>query len=109
MTLVGAYCDVCPGDDTVYTCEGNSLSSSIVRWDISNAETPHCFVQPNAMQPCGPNGIFAPSLNWSGPNFTSSLRANKVPLSLNGTRLECVDPLLDSVIIESYNICIVGK
>ena len=110
MTLVGAWCDVCPGDDVVYTCRGNSLSSSIVRWDIlSNEETSHCFVQPDAIQHCGPKDVFTPSLNWSEPNFTSSLRAGNVPLSLNGTRLECVDPLLDSVIIESHNICIVGK
>lgn len=104
---------MCPGGDIVYTCIGNSLSTSLTRWDISsNEETTQCYVEhnkPEIMQTCGPNDIFTSSLTGqSGPNFTSSLRADNVPLSVNGTRVECVDTLVEKM-IESANICIVGQ
>ena len=72
---------------------------------------PVCTVQhniPDEMQTCGPGGVFTSSLTGQTElNYTSSLRAEDVPLSLNGTRVECVDGA-DLQIVGSANICIAG-
>ena len=48
--------------------------------------------QPEQMQRCGTDRIFTSSLTGqTGVNYTSSLRAEDVPLSLSGTVVECVD------------------
>ena len=61
------------------------------------------------MQRCGPGDIFTSSLTGrTGLNYTSSLRAEDVPLSLNWTVVECVDGA-DLQTIGSTNICIVGE
>ena len=63
---------------------------------------------PDDMQSCGPGEVFTSFLTGqTGLNYTSSLRAEDVPLSLNGTIVECVDGV-DLQIIGSATICIVG-
>ena len=53
--------------------------------------------------------IFRSSLDVNAEvNYTSSLRAENVPLSLNWTVVECVDGA-DRQTIGSTNICIVGE
>ena len=64
---------------------------------------------PDEMDRCGPDRIFTSSLTGrDGLNYTSSLRAEDVPLSLNWTVVECVDGA-DLDTIGSTNICIIGK
>ena len=104
--------DICPGSDIEFSCVGNSLSVSTTRWRITpDGGEPSCIVphnQPAVMQNCGPGDIFTSSLTGqTGVNYTSSLRAEDVPLSLSGTIVECVDAALQ--IIGSTNICIIGK
>ena len=67
------------------------------------------YPNPEQMQRCGPGYIFRSSLNVDAEvSYTSSLRAEDVPLSLNGTMVECVDGA-DLQTIGSTNICIIGK
>ena len=104
--------DICPGSDIEFSCVGNSDSTSTTRWVITpDGGEPPCAVfhnQPTVMQKCGPEGIFTSSLTGqTGLNYTSSLRAEDVPLSLTGTMVECVDAALQ--IIGSASICIIGK
>ena len=104
---------VCPGSDIEFTCVGNSILLSNTRWEITpdGGETP-CVVAhniPDEMDSCGPGEVFTSSLTGqTGLNYTSSLRAEDVSLSLNGTIVECVDGS-DLQIIRSAKICIVGK
>ena len=106
--------DICPGSDIEFSCVGNSLSVSTTRWEItpdgggdSVCTVAHNF--PGEMDSCGPGDIFTLSLDVNAAiNYTSSLRAEDVPLSLNGTVVECVDGA-DARIFGSTNICIVGK
>ena len=105
--------DICPGSDIEFSCVGNSFLISNTRWEITpGGVRPQCFVphnQPAVMQTCGPDRIFRPSLDVDAEvNYTSSLRAEDVPLSLSGTVVECVDGA-DLQTIGSTNICIVGK
>ena len=61
------------------------------------------------MDSCGPGGVFKSFLTGqTGLNYTSSLRAEDVPLSVSGTITECVDGI-DLQIIGSATICITGK
>ena len=105
--------DICPGSDIEFTCVGNSLSVSTTRWEITpGGGDPACTVshnQPNEMQDCGPGDIFTSNLTGqTGVNYTSSLRAEDVPLSLNWTMVECVDGA-GPWSIGSATICIVCK
>ena len=105
--------DICPGSDIQFSCVGNSLSVSNTRWEITpDGGEPACIVahnQPDEMLDCGPGEIFTSSLTGqTGVNYTSSLRAEDVPLSLSGTVVECWDGA-DLQTIGSANICIVGK
>ena len=105
--------DICPGSDIEFSCIGNSLLTSSTLWVITpDGGEPSCFVphnQPELLQRCGPERIFRSSLDVDAEvSYTSSLRAEDVPLSLNGTMVECVDGA-DLQIIGSYIICIVGK
>ena len=105
--------DICPGSDIEFSCVGNSLLTSNTRWDITpDGGEPACIVihnQPTVMQNCGPGDIFRSSLDVNAEvNYTSSLRAEDVPLSLNWTVVECVDGA-DLQPIGSTNICIVGE
>ena len=105
--------DICPGSDIEFSCVGNSLSVSTTRWEITpGGVRPECTVAhniPEQMQSCGPGDIFRSSLDVDAEvNYTSSLRAEDVPLSLNGTVVECVDGA-DLQPIGSTNICIVGR
>ena len=105
--------DICPGNDIEFSCVGNSLSVSNTRWVITpGGGEPACAVfhnQPEQMLRCGPDRIFTSSLTGrDGINYTSSLRAEDVPLRLNGTVVECVDGA-DLQIIGSANICVIGK
>ena len=103
--------DICPGNDIEFSCVGNSFFTSTTHWDITpDGGEPVCFVlhnQPEQMHRCGPDRIFTSSLTGrTGVNYTSSLRAEDVPLSLNGTVVECVDGA-DRQPIASTTICIV--
>ena len=102
--------DICPGSDIEFSCVGNSLLVSFTRWEITPDGA--CFVLhniPDEMDRCGPDRIFTSSLTGqTGLNYTSSLRAEDVPLSLNWTVVECVDGASLQT-IGSTNICIVGK
>ena len=105
--------DICPGSDIEFSCVGNSLSVSNTRWDISpDGGEPVCVVshnQPDEMLICGPGEIFVSSLTGqTGLNYTSSLRAEDVPLSISKTMVECVDGL-DLQTIGSANICVICK
>ena len=105
--------DLCPGSDIEFSCVGNSEFSSFTGWEITpDGGEPPCVVvhnQPEQMQRCGTDRIFTSSLTGqTGLNYTSSLRAEDVPLSLNRTVVECVDGA-DLQIIGSYNICVIGK
>ena len=105
--------DICPGSDIEFSCVGNSFLISNTRWEITpDGGEPECIVAhniPELMQTCGPGDIFRSSLDVNaGVNYTSSLRAEDVPLSLSGTVVECVDGA-DLQTIGSTNICIVGK
>ena len=107
--------DICPGSDIKFSCVGNSLSVSTTRWEIPpGGVRSECIVThnvPGEMDRCGPgdNIIFTSSLDVNAEvNYTSSLRAEDVPLSLNGTVVECVDGA-DLQSIGSTTICIVGK
>ena len=105
--------DICPGSDIEFSCVGNSLLNSFTRWEITaDGVRPVCVVahnQPDEMDSCGPGEIFTSSLTGrDGVNYTSSLRAEDVPLSLNWTVVECVDGAGPQS-IGSANICIVGK
>ena len=104
---------ICPGSDIEFSCVGNSLSVSVTRWEITpDGGDPACTVAhniPDEMQTCGPGDIFTSSLTGrDGLNYTSSLRAEDVPLSLNWTVVECWDGA-DLQTIGSYNICVIGK
>ena len=105
--------DICPGSDIEFSCVGNSLLISNTLWDITPGEgEPACVVshnQPDEMQNCGPGEIFTSSLTGrDGLNYTSSLRAEDVPLGLSGTVVECVDGA-DLQPIGSTTICVIGK
>ena len=106
--------DICPGSDIEFSCVGNSLSVSTTRWEITpdGGGDPACIVShnvPGEMDSCGPGDIFTSSLDVDADiNYTSSLRAEDVPLSLNWTVVECVSGA-DLQKIGSTNICIVGK
>ena len=105
--------DICPGSDIEFSCVGNSFLISNTQWDITpDGGEQGCVVihnQPEQMQRCGPGDIFTSSLaGRTGVNYTSSLRAEDVPLSLDGTVVECVDGA-DLQPIGSYNICVIGK
>ena len=106
--------DICPGSDIEFSCVGNSEFNSFTRWEITpgGGGDTVCIVAhnvPGEMDSCGPGDIFTSSLDVDAEvNYTSSLRAEDVPLSLNWTVVECVDGL-DLQAIRSYNICIVGK
>ena len=105
--------DICPGSDIEFSCVGNSLSVSNTRWEITpDGGEPACIVshnQPDEMLRCGPGDIFTSSLTGrDGLNYTSSLRAEDVPLSLDERVVECVDGA-DLQTIGSYNICVIGK
>ena len=105
--------DICPGSDIEFSCVGNSESISTTRWRITpDGGDPSCVVshnQPDEMDNCGPDRIFTSSLTGqTGVNYTSSLRAEDVPLSLNGTVVECVDGA-DLRTIGSTNICVICK
>ena len=73
---------------------------------------PVCVVThklPDEMENYGPGGVFTSFLTGqTGLNYTSSLRAEDVPLSLNGTIVECVDGA-DLQIIGSTNLCFAGR
>ena len=103
---------VCPGSDIEFTCVGNSELGSTTRWDITadGVETT-CIVlhsDDTFIQNCGPGGVFTSSPT-AGINYTSSLRAEDVPVSLNGTLVECVDGRPDLQTIGSGIVCIVGR
>ena len=105
--------DICPGSDIEFSCVGNSFLISTTRWRITpGGGEPSCLVPhniPDEMQSCGPGDIFTSSLDLEAAvNYTSSLRAENVPLSLNWTVVECVDGA-DLQTIGSTTICIVGK
>ena len=105
--------DICPGSDIEFSCVGNSLLTSNTQWEISpDGGEPACLVlhnQPELMTSCGPGDIFTSSLTGqTGLNYTSSLRAEDVPLSLSGTVVECVDGA-DLQTIGSTNICVIGR
>ena len=105
--------DICPGSDIEISCVGNSLLISNTRWEISpDGGEPACTVlhnRPEQMQNCGPGGIFTSSLTGqTGVNYTSSLRAEDVPLNLNGTVVECVDGATLQP-IGSTSICVIGR
>ena len=105
--------DICPGSDIEFSCVGNSHLSATTRWDITpDGGDPACVVihnQPTVMQRCGPGDIFTLSLTGqTGVNYTSSLRAEDVPLSLSGTVVECVDGA-DLQTIGSTTICIISR
>ena len=105
--------DICPGSDIEFSCVGNSLFTSNTRWYITpNRGEEACAVLhniPDEMRRCGTDRIFTSSLTGrTGLNYTSSLRAEDVPLSLNWTVVECVDGA-DLQTIGSYNICVIGK
>ena len=107
--------DICPGSDIEFSCVGNSLLLSNTRWEITpdGGGDPACTVAhnvPGEMDNCGPGDIFTSSLTGqTGVNYTSSLRAEDVPLSLNETVVECVDGADLQTTIGSYNICVIGK
>ena len=62
------------------------------------------------MQRCGTDRIFTSSLDLDAEvSYTSSLRAEDVPLSPNGTVVGCVDGADTTQTIGSTTICIVGK
>ena len=102
--------DICPGSDIEFSCVGNSFLVSYTRWEITpDGGDPVCTVPHNEMQRCGPDRLFTSSLTGrDGLNYTSSLRAEDVPLSLNWTVVECVDGA-DLETIRSYNICVICK
>ena len=105
--------DICPGSDIEFSCVGNSLLNSNTGWEITpNGGDPACIVihnRPEQMLRCGTERIFTSSLTGqTGLYYTSSLRAEDVPLSLSGTVVECVDGA-DLQTIGSYNICVIGK
>ena len=85
---------------------------SSTTWEVTHdGEESACTVRhnrPDIMDTCGPGGVFTASLTGqTGLNYTSSLKAEDVPLSLNGTTVECVD--IDLQIIGSTTICVVGR
>ena len=105
--------DICPGSDIEFSCVGNSLLTSTTRWEITpDGGEPACVVlhnEPEQIQRCGPDRIFTSSLTGrDGVNYTSSLRAEDVPLSLNWTVVECVDGAALQL-IGSANICVICK
>ena len=105
--------DICPGSDIEFSCVGNSLLNSNTGWEITpDGGEPACIVvhnRPEQMQSCGTERIFTSSLTGqTGLNYTSSLRAEDVPLSLNWTVVECVDGA-DLQLIGSANICVICK
>ena len=105
--------DICPGSDIEFSCVGNSELNSFTQWEITpDGGEPSCIVlhnEPTVMLSCGPEDIFTSSLTGqTGLSYTSSLRAEDVPLGLNGTVVECRDGA-DIQIIGSTTICIVGK
>ena len=106
--------DICPGSGIEFSCVGNSLSVSNTRWEITpdGGGDQACIVAhnvPGEMDSCGPGDIFTSSLDVDAEvNYTSSLRAEDVPLSLNETVVECVDGA-DLQKLGSTKICIVGK
>ena len=104
--------DICPGSDIEFSCVGNSFLVSNTRWEITpdGGGDTVCIVAhniPGEMQRCGPDRIFTSSLTGrDGLNYTSSLRAEDVPLSLNWTVVECVDGA-DLETIGSATICVI--
>ena len=90
------------------------MLDSVTRWGITpdGGGDTVCVVlhnQPTVMQMCGPDRMFTSSLTGqTGLSYTSSLRAEDVPLSLNWTVVECLDGVgLRN--IGSATICIVSK
>ena len=105
--------DICPGSDIEFSCVGNSELVSFTHWEITpGGVRPECIVLhsiPEQTTSCGPEDIFTSSLDVDAEvNYTSSLRAEDVPLSLNRTVVGCRDGA-DTQTIGSANICIVGK
>ena len=106
--------DICSGSDIEFSCVGNSLSVSSTRWEITadGGGDRVCTVAhnvPGETDTCGPGGIFTSSLDVDAEvNYTSSLRAEDVPLSLNRTVVECVDGGSLQT-IGSATICVISK
>ena len=109
--------DICLGNNTTYTYTCvvvNSVAVSFTSWTLTpdGGVTP-CNVihnRPNTMQTCGRGRVFTSSLTGqSGDNtsFTSTLSVESISESLNRTRVECDDAMMNTV--GSVDICIVGK
>ena len=109
--------DICLGDNITYTYTCvvvNSMAASFTVWRLTpGGGVPRCNVvhnDPGAMQTCGPEGVFTSSLTGqSGDNtsFTSTLSVESISESLNRTRVECDDAMMNTV--GSMDICIVGR
>ena len=105
---------VCPGSDIEFTRVVDARPGSTTRWEITpdGGGDPACTVTlnvPDEMDTCGPGGVFTSNLTGqTGLNYTSSLRDEDAPLSLNGTIVECADGI-DLQIIGSVTICVVGR
>ena len=81
--------DICPGSDIEFSCVGNSELVSFTHWEITpGGVRPECIVLhsiPEQTTSCGPEDIFTSSLDVDAEvNYTSSLRAEDVPLDSGG-------------------------
>ena len=80
------------------------------RWNVTTPageSSTLCIVFHNqpTTDTCGPNGEFISHLaDQNGDNYTSTLSVSD---DLNGTRVECSDQTLSTIVSE--NICIIGE
>ena len=96
--------NVCPGDGVTFTCE---TSTSVFNWAVTpaNGSSTTCLairepIISVSVPTCGPMDEFSVSVSDDGS--TSTLSAQSVDDSLNGTRIQCLDGNVDQ------KVCVIG-
>ena len=116
LPCLGALCqsftaptgEICPGDDVTFTCVGGTATTI---WVVSSGEdTDTCLYRtsdPDNTETCGPERRFTSSQTEMSEDINnSSLSVVSITNDLNGTVVECVNGLDDT--IGSFKICIIG-
>ena len=92
----------CPGDDITFTCRtSNTLTFTWLVTDGDGSETACVATTGTIIVPtCGPMDVF--SVNVSGNGSSSTLSAQSVDDTVNGTSVLCGDDDVDET------ICVIG-
>ena len=100
--------EICPGDDVTFTC----VVDLAVFWRVTpGGDDEECVYRsgnPDVTATCGPDQRFTSSrTDMSQDINNSSLSVVSITNDLNETLVECAD--INNELVDSYNICIVGR